>query len=219
VVYNLTVVMKFQLLLLSIFLTGCAANRPQVVMFFTHPPIYPQGYIPIKVGVQKFKDLRPEKEKKPTKEIKDFEEELTALITKDLREAELFENIRINYNPQDIDLILTGEINSFYWKSFISPTTKLPYVKYIHDIGLATGEGEGEVTITFILINPQTMDEIARYKESVKMKRSYKKNELRSSGNETAEALRKVLKQFITHILKDKEKILDALPEYCNCNK
>lgn len=211
--------MKLKIIFLGIFLTGCAATRPQVVMLFAHPPIYPKGYIPIKIGVQKFKDMRPEKERKLTPGIKNLEEELTALITRDLREAELFENIRINYNPQDIDLILTGEINSFYWKSFISPTTKLPYVKYIHDIGLTAGEGEGEVTITFILINPETMEEIAYYKESAKMKRSYKKNETKSSGGETAEALRKVIEQFMTDILKDKQKILDSLPEHCNCNK
>jgi len=192
--------MKFKTILFSFFITGCAAGRPQVVMLFTHPPIYPKGYIPIKVGVQKFKDLRPDKEKKLTQTITDLPEELTALVTRDLREAELFESIRINYNPQNVDLLLTAEINSFYWKSSISPTTRLPYIKYIHDIGLATGEGKGEVSITFILIDPETQKEIVSY-------------------TETAEALRKVLEQFIDAILKDKEKILDSLPEHCNCHK
>jgi len=211
--------MKIRVILLSILITGCAAGRPQVVMLLTHPPIYPRGYIPIKVGVQKFKDLRLQKEKKATEDITDFTQELTALVTRDLREAELFESIRINYNPQNVHLLLTAEVNSFYWKSHISPTTKLPYIKYIHDIGLAAGEGEGEVSITFILIDPETQKEIVSYTETAKMKRSYKKNEARSGGNETAEALRKVIEQFIDDILKDKDKILDSLPEHCNCHK
>lgn len=52
------------------------------------------------------------------------------------------------------------------------------------------------MSITFILIDPETQKEIASYTETAKMKRSYKKNKVRSSGNETAEALRKGIEQL-----------------------
>ena len=47
-----------------------------------------------------------------------------------------------------------------------------------------------------IFLDPETQKEIASYTETAKMKRSYKKNETRSSGNEPAEELRKVIEQL-----------------------
>jgi hypothetical protein len=196
-------------------LTGCA-TRPYYVLLFEHPPIYPKGIIETNVGVELFQDLRPKKEKELTKSIENIAEEITAIVTRDLRDAELFKSIKINYSPEEVDLILTGEINSFYWKSVVSPTTKLPYVKYIHYLGLTSGEGEGEVELTFIIKNARTGEEIKRYKEYAKMVRKYNVYQAKSVGGETARALRQVIEKFMEDILKDKEEILKKLKP-CEC--
>jgi hypothetical protein len=202
--------MKKLLTLLLVLTLGCA-TKPQVIMLFEHPPIYPKGTIEINAGIDLFKDLRPEKEKKLTKGITDLAEEVTSMVCRDFREAELFDSIRISYNPKKVDLIIKGQINSFYWKAYVSPTTKLPYIKYIHELGITSGKGEGEVILTLTLINAKTGKEIARYKEKSEKIRKFTIYQKRSTGGETGEALRQVTEKLITDIIKDKEKILSSL--------
>ncbi|MDP8252822.1 MAG: hypothetical protein P9X27_00260 [Candidatus Kaelpia aquatica] len=195
--------------LLMLFALGCA-SKPQMVTMYTHHPIFPKGNIALNAGMDLFQDLRPEEEKEHTERLSNLDEELTVLITGDLRDAELFNSIRITYQPENVDIIIRGEINSFYWKSSIAPTAKLPYIKYIHDIGIKSGAGKGKVAITFIVLNARDKTEICRYEERAKMERKYSSHEAQSSGSETAEALREVVEKFIEKILSNKELILLA---------
>ncbi len=195
---------------MAFLILGCA-SKPQIVTMYTHHPIYPKGIIKANTGVELFKDIRPDEEKKSTAGITNLPEELTVLITKDLRDAELFNGIKINYSPEEIDLVLTAEITSFYWKSSLSPTARLPYVQYIHDIGVTSGAGKGGVAITFIIRDAKTNTELARYSEEAAIQRKYSTQEAQSSGTETAQALREVVEKFILDILNDKERILQSL--------
>ncbi|MDP8216302.1 MAG: hypothetical protein P9L98_03150 [Candidatus Kaelpia imicola] len=201
---------KYLFLILLTLSLGCA-SKPQIVTMYTHHPIFPKGNIALKAGMDLFQDLRTEEEREHIERLSNLNKELTVLITKDLRDAELFDSIRITYQLDNVDIVIRGEINSFYWKSSVAPTAKLPYVKYIHDIGIKSGAGKGEAAITFIILNAKDNTEICRYKESAKMERKYSSHEARSSGSETAEALREVVEKFIEKILSDKELILSAV--------
>ncbi len=201
---------KVVILIATLAAWGCA-SKPQIVTMYTHHPIFPKGRISLDAGIDLFQDLRPKEEKERTEGLSNLNKELTVLITRDLRDAELFDSLKITYQPENVDIIIKGEINSFYWKSSVAPTAKLPYVKYIHDVGIKSGAGKGEVAITFTVLNGRNNTEICRYKESAKMERKYSSHEAQSSGNETAEALREVVESFIEDILSDKELILSNL--------
>ena len=118
--------MKKLFILAVISLFGCA-SKPQIVTMYTHHPIFPKGRISLDAGIDLFQDLRTQEEKANTENLSNLDKELTVLITRDLRDAELFDSIRITYQPENVDIIIKGEIDSFYWKSSVAPTAKLPY--------------------------------------------------------------------------------------------
>jgi len=203
--------MKKSIVLLAALIAWGCASKPQIVTMYTHHPIFPKGNFTLDAGIDLFKDLRTQEEQNQTEHLSNLNKELTVLITRDLRDAELFNTIRITYQPENVAIIIKTEINSFYWKSSIAPTAKLPYVKYIHDMGIKSGAGKGKVAITFITLNGKNNTEIYRYEESAKMERKYSLHEAQSSGSKTAEALREVVEKLIKDVLSDKESILSAL--------
>jgi hypothetical protein len=206
---------KFLIAIFSIaFLSGCAA-LPKSSVLFQHTPLLPKGTVEVKVGMDYLDDKRPDKEKKKMSHISDLSEQVTSVVCRDFRDAELFKSIKLGYNPDEVDIIIRGELRSFFWESGYSPTTFMPYLQFIHIFGVPAGTNKGRVEIYLQLVNAKTGEIISSYDEATDSKKSfsiYQSQSYRTSGGEeTSDAFRIIVDQLRNDILLDREKILSSV--------
>lgn len=197
-------------IVLIFLLLGCAA-MPKSTSLFHHVPLLPRGTVDVKAGFDAFDDKRPQKEKKMMKNIPDLAEQVSSVVCRDFRDAELFDSIQMGYTKDEVDIIVRGEIRSFFWKSGYSATTFIPYVNLIHLIGIPCGSNKGGVELYVELVNAKTGERIAAYNESSNSKKAYSVYQSMShrvsGGEETGGAFRIVVDLLRKDILVDKEKI------------
>jgi len=195
----------------SVLLAGCAA-APKSNVLFQHTPLLPKGTVDVVVGIEQLEDKRPEKEKKLMKSISELSQQVTWVLFRDFRDAELFESISLVYDPQKVDVVVKGEIQSFFWKSDYSATTFVPIINVVHLVGVPCGESKGRVEIYLEFVNPKNGEVFASYTAASDSSKAYSLYESSSyhlsGGQETGDAFRVVAEQLRDRILADKDKIL-----------
>lgn len=210
-VLNGTVVKHIIILIfIGVIITGCAA-LPKSSVLFQHTPILPQGTVQVKAGMEKFVDKRSEKEKKCLKNITDIADQITSVFCRDFRDAELFESVKLGYDPEAVDVIIKGEIKSFFWKSGHSATAYIPYINLIHLLGVPSGENKGRVEIVLELVNANTGEIISKYSEATDSKKFFTiyqyTSHRGSGGEETSDAFRMIVDLLVKDIVADRKKI------------
>ena len=195
---------------LSLLLASCAA-LPKGSILFQHTPLIPKGKIAANVGMEPLQDKLPESDRNSLKTIENVSEQVSYLVCKDFQDAGLFKSIKLDYNPNEVDIVLKGELRSFYWRSGVTPTLFLPLIQIIHLLGVPAGKNTGKAEIYLELVNAKTGQTISSYDESSESRKSftiYQWTSARTSGGEeTSYALREVIDRLRDDILRDKGKI------------
>ncbi len=198
-------------LTLSILSAGCIRLKGNVA--YEYVPDLPKGTVPAKITIESFEDVRPDSEKKHTKDIEPVGQKITRKIYDDFRKSELFETVLAG-DAGGADLLIKGRIQQFYWKNRYQWYTFVPGLNLILLLfGAPAGTFMGEARISLDIVSQKTGKSVGTYESQ-----SYKEDTYTgyrsfwgiTTGTEAGEALREVVEDLKTRILADKSRILQA---------
>jgi len=202
-----------------IFVSGCTTVPPSRVLSPFGPTMY-KGTIPLKVGMCKFVDKRPEDDKKSLNVLEPIDEKVTAVLYKEFEDCKLFKSITMSFYPKDVDIILKGEILSFNWEHNSYSILYVPPIFPIFSgmwaiLGGPTESFRGSVGLFIQIIDAKTGNEITSYQKEASQKNSlniYNKGYYYAVlGQETRESFRLVFDQLKESLLKDAPNIVEKV--------
>jgi len=194
-------------------LAGCAA-LPKSTVMFQHTPLLSKGTIPLKAGIMTLTDDRPKDEQKALRNVSAVSDQVTAVLLKDFKDANLFQQLQLVSDSKDVDVLLRGSVRSFYWRSSWNFILFVPYVSLVTLFGVPVGKNVGRVAVALDVVDPKTNQVIATYVKASGDERDYsiyQAQEYRAAGGEeTGNAFRTVADQLQAAILADRDRITQA---------
>ncbi len=199
------------LVMIAHLFSGCIRLKGNTV--YEYVPDLPKGTVPVTVTVETFEDLRPESDRKKTKDIEPVAQKITRKVYDDFKDSQLFEKI-LSGSDASSDLVVKGRVYSFYWKNRYQWYDFVPYLNLILLFGVPAGRFTGEVELAVDLISKNSGKIIGSYKDHAKKEDTY--TGYRSfwgleAGAETSEAFRLAVQNIKAGILSDKESIIKSL--------
>jgi hypothetical protein len=162
--------------------------------------------IGLRLGVEKFADKRPEKDRLTTRNIADVDEKVTGRLLEDFQAWQIFSAIDFPLQKDKDDLIMSGEIKRFYWKFSESPIKFIPPINLLILFGIPMYYVDGIIELQVRLVSFKTGEIVAEYdKRSAKREtyNLYTRDNMDYPGVELAEALRDVSEQIKEAIVSD----------------
>ena len=188
----------------AVFLTGCARLKGNTV--YEYVPSLPGGTIAVKAQMTEFQDLRPEWDRKQTRDVEPVATKLTRKIYDDFKGSEVFTSIFTGKDASP-DVIIKGRIYNFYWKNRYKWYAFVPYLNLILLFGVPYGQFKGEVKLVMDVVSARTGQVIASYEESALREDTYNAYRVLGGylgGTETSEALRVNVENIKQRMLNDK---------------
>ena len=184
-------------------LSGCVSLNSSVPFQYQPSLIASTNQINMIAGLNMLKDARPDGDISYTKSIKDVSEKVTAKLLEDFQKSGLFKEIQ--YPAQaDNDIVISGSIDRFIWKSYASPIAFIPFVNILIYFGVPCQEAYGIAEITLEVKDNKADKLLGRFTESLKEENSYTLYNAKAgeAGAELQEAFRNVAKKLKEDILK-----------------
>jgi hypothetical protein len=162
----------------------------------------------LRVGMEKFVDKRPDKDRSATKSIADVDEKVTATLFEDFRRSQIFAAIDFPVQKEKDDLIMNGEIRRFYWKLSRNPIQFIPPINLLIFFAIPMYYVDGLVELQVCLVSSKTGETVAEYVKNSTRSNSYSlytmdNFDFNVVGVELGEAFADVSKQIQEAIILD----------------
>jgi hypothetical protein len=160
----------------------------------------------LRVGVEKFADKRPEKDRLTTRNIADVDEKVTGRLLEDFQAWQIFSAIDFPLQKDKDDLIMSGEIRRFYWKFSESPIKFIPLINLLILFGIPMYYVDGIIELQVRLVSFKTGEIVAEYDKRSAKKITlnlYTRDNIDDPGVELGEAFSDVSEQIKEAIVSD----------------
>ena len=183
--------------------TGCANLKTKDIAKYV--PSLVDEALDLKVGMKLLADSRPAIDKELTADIKDVPQEITTKLIEYFTTSGFLKEIHYPAEKDD-DILITGKIHRFMWRSYSKAATYIPIINLYVYLGIPCKTAYGFTHISLELRDNKTGQTVDRFNEYSKVARSYdlyefKKvdsaKELEESFKEVARNLRRELKSKI----------------------
>jgi len=179
------------ILLYLVCFTGCTNLRTRKITKYV--PSLIDEELDLKVGMKLFADVRPAVDKASTADIKDVPQEMTAKLIEYFTTSGFLKEIHYPVEEDD-DILITGQIHRFMWRSYSKAATYIPIVNLYVYLGIPCKTAYGLTHISLELRNNKTGQLIDKISEYSKVARSYNLYEFKKidSAKELEESFKKV---------------------------
>lgn len=201
---SLRLTATFVVFSVAVLLQGCATLVGSVP--FRYVPSLAGGEpIPLRLGMERLVDKRPDGDRSATDSITDVDEKVTAKLLEDFRTSQIFTAVDFPVRRDTDDLILKGEIKRFYWKLTPNPIVFIPIINLVIYFGVPVNDLEGIANLRVQLVSSKTGKVVAEYDKSSTRTASFSIYNMKAgeAGSELADAFRDVVKQIKDAILVD----------------